>query len=38
VAALVAWLRVGPMGAAVTSSREEPAPLEPGLGSFEIRR
>jgi len=38
VAALVAWLRVGPMGAAVTSLREEPAPLEPGLGSFEIRR
>jgi len=38
LAALVEWLRVGPLGAEVTSVSEEPAEPEPGLDAFEIRR
>jgi acylphosphatase len=35
--ALVEWLRVGPMGAAVASVEEVPVLPEPGLEAFEIR-
>jgi acylphosphatase len=38
VAALVEWLRQGPMGAVVASVVEAPALPEEGLEAFEIRR
>ena len=38
LAALVAWLGVGPLGAEVAALSEEPAVPEPGLEAFEIRR
>ncbi len=37
VEALVAWLRRGPVGAAVSSVQEEAAAAEPGLEDFVIR-
>lgn len=38
VASLVEWLHRGPPGAAVSGLHEEPAPVEPELEGFAVRR